>query len=772
MQSRPAWAEKLGKLKESALAALKRLAGQPCFLLGLTACAGILLADFTPRAPDGAWWAVLALAAALFVRLRRAWALHLLCLSVFAVSHRLELADPLRTGLARTVAEGSAMPAVLTGVVKDTPEDEYRPGTWRFPLRVETLDCKPALPGQNAIVFVHLEDVTVPPAYGDRLELRGMLRRPARARNPGEFDYPGWLARTGISAEFEVYGEPRIQLLERDAGSPLMAAALRTREWIGRTVTEDLEGSPMEAATIRAMVLGTRERTPQEVEDAFVASGAMHIFAVSGLHVALFAVILQMLLSLVRMPALLTTVLVIGITFFYVFITGLRPSAWRAAIMISIVLGASHLNRTSRLPNSLGLAALILLALHTNDLFLPGFTLSFGVLIALAAFGPPLMKAARPLWMQDPFLPEQLMRPVQRATRWCRQKLCESLSVSLACTAGSTLLMVPYFNLVTPIGIISNLFLIALSSALLTIACMALLSSWCPWLLWCWNHCNWLLATLSIATAKFFAAVPLGNIRVEPSRILRGAPCEITVLALDDGGAAAHIDTPEGNHWLLDCGGRRHFTRTVRPHLVRSGVNALDGVFLTHHDSGHTGADDLLAPLFRPALALYGPGEIFSLGGRPVQRGDVIPLGGECLAHVLFPPPGWISGPGDDRCVVLRLECRGRRVLFMSDAGFITEKALLESGDDLRADVLVKGRHDSDFSGLPEFLNAVQPQAVVFTNCRFPSTERVSAEWVRRVQAKGIEIFDQDTEGGVIIRMAEGALELRGWFSGRKWRAP
>jgi competence protein ComEC len=132
----------------------------------------------------------------------------------------------------------------------------------------------------------------------------------------------------------------------------------------------------------------------------------------------------------------------------------------------------------------------------------------------------------------------------------------------------------------------------------------------------------------------------------------------------------------------------------------------------------------------------------------------------------LFPPRGWQSGTADDKCAVFLLECRGTRVLLMNDAGFIAEKALLESGGDLRADVLVKGLHSSDYSGLPEFLNAVRPRAVIFTNTNFPEDEHVSDEWRGMAAGKGAQLFDQSRTGAVIIRIERGHTVVRGWYDG------
>ncbi len=272
------------------------------------------------------------------------------------------------------------------------------------------------------------------------------------------------------------------------------------------------------------------------------------------------------------------------------------------------------------------------------------------------------------------------------------------------------------------------------------------------------NKLNWLLAVLSVKLAQFFAAVPGGHVNVHPSQLWRGDVCEVTVLELDTGGTAVHLHTPGGAQWLVDSGGQRHFLRTVRPHLTRAPVNRLDGLILTHSDTMHTGAAEDVRRVFRPR-------------DEPSPRaGDVLTLEPGVTLRCLFPPPGWNADAADDRCAVFMLNCRGTRVLMVNDAGFITEKALLEGGEDLRADILIKGRHDSDFSGLPEFLNAVRPQTVVFTNTRFPASEAVPAEWKEMLAAKGLHFFDQEQSGAVIIRMEPETTTVRGYCDGTELR--
>ncbi len=728
------------------------------FFMAAAACAGILTANALPEWTAWRWLAVLAGAAALFGKWRTApWAL-IVCATAFALLHRVNDADPLRERMEEILAPGDSVPAALGGIIIDAPEPDASGTRLTFPLRVESLTSV-QIPDEfrGARLYVHLTEASADLRYGDRIELHGLLRRPQPPRNPGEFDLPSFLHREGLSAEFES-AEPRsgLMVVDRDAGNPVVASALRSREWIGAAVTLGISHDPDLAATVRTMVLGTREKTPSEIEDAFRASGTMHIFAVSGLHVAMFCGIIFWMLRRTPLPYGWILLIALPLLFYYVFVTGLRPSAWRAALMSAVYLMAPLWDRESRLFNSLGASALLLLTWNTQQLFQPGFSLSFGVLLAIAVLFPVFRRLFQRFAEPDPFLPRQLHTRTQTAAFMLRGFTADSVALSCASTVGSAPLMIHYFSLITPVGIVANIFLVLLSYAILIVACASLLTSGggLALLTLACNKLNWLLALVSVKLAQFFAAIPGGHLNVDPSQWLRGETCEISVLDLDSGGAAMLIHTPGGRQWLVDTGGLRHYHRSLRPFLTRTPVNRLDGMILTHGDTYHTGAAGEVRRDFLPRAE-----------PQPVA-GDELTLEPGVTLRCLFPPPGWRANATDDRCAVFMLRCQERRVLLMNDAGFITEKALLESGEDLRADILVKGRHGSDFSGLPEFLNAVRPQTVVFSNSTFPASEFVADEWKAMLAAKSIHAFDQARSGAVIIRMEDSRTRLRGFVDG------
>src|SRR5690606_14129653 len=119
----------------------------------------------------------------------------------------------------------------------------------------------------------------------------------------------------------------------------------RARAWLEQVLTWDVEDDPEVAAVIKAMVLGVREEMGEEVHDAFVKSGTLHIFSVSGLHVALVAAIIWRVLNILGLQKRWAAWVSLPLVFGYAVLTGWQPAAVRSAFMAGVVLTGVGINR-------------------------------------------------------------------------------------------------------------------------------------------------------------------------------------------------------------------------------------------------------------------------------------------------------------------------------------------------------------------------------------------------------------------------------------------
>lgn len=618
----------------------------------------------------------------------------------------------------------------------------------------------------------------------DVFELHGSLYLPRIAANPGTFDAQEYALRLGRVARFDI---DHMQRLSSSGSSAelwcaFLEKAEQCRQWFSRQLTQDLEADPETAAVIRAMALGVSAEADDEIEDAFRNSGTLHVFAVSGLHVGLLGFIMLTVLRQIGVQRGVSLWLLLFAVFAYAFITGWRPSAARAAFMVAIYMSAVLLDRRSSLQNSLGAAALLLLATDPHQLFMPGFQLSFGVLWLSTIGSAPLLKKLRPYTELDPFLPPQLASWRQRASSRCRLWLATTVSVSLAAWIGSLPFILGHFQSVTPVAVIANCVLVPLSSMCLAATCLSLCAAavHCTGAQVLFNNVNWALAKAMILSAAWFASLPGANFHFQPRASFSSAPAVWHVLELPYGAAANHLRIGS-QHWLFDTGDEASFRRVLRPYLHASGVDTLNGVFLSHNDTDHIGALEQVIttfnspPLFCSALE-PGPHDssrsplrhLLAQPHSPYLRklsvDQHVTLSEaphfKINAQVLYPTTQVHSESGDNRAMVLLLHLGPWRVLWLSDAGWRAEKTLCSIAADLHCDVLIRSQHEADRSLTAEFLLKTRPQIILCGSDARAAETALPASLVQHAQAQNIPLLDTWHTGSINLQFENDALQV------------
>lgn len=765
----------------------------PLMSLALAAVCGILATD-VGWLPAHSGWFLIITAALLGVTLvsERSWPLIPGVALVFAFIHTTRTDETFRHPLRLALQQQERpVPATIRGSL--LPEfDTTADGRTHALCTTQKIEIPAAgiVMEQAATLLVRLPKGVRFPGAGV-FELHGNLYLPRTASNPGTFDAQEYALRMGRVARFDIVHMRRLS----DSGEALwcsfLEAAERCREWISRQLTQDLEEDPKTVAVIRAMALGMAAETDDEIEDAFRNSGTLHVFAVSGLHVGLLGVIVLTLLRQTRMRRGVSIWVVIFIVFAYAFVTGWRPSAARAAFMVAIYLSAALVDRESSLQNSLGAAALLLLATDSNQLFMPGFQLSFGVLWLSAIGSAPLLEKLLPFTRLDPFLPPQLASWRQRIWSHCRLWFATTLSVSFAAWIGSLPFILGHFQSITPVAVIANCVLVPLSSLCLGATCLSLCAAslHLTGAQIIFNNVNWALARAMIVSAAWFAGLPGANFHFRPGSSLSRPPAVWHVLELPYGGAANHLRTGNTN-WLFDTGNEASFRRVLRPYLHASGVNAITGVFLSHNDADHIGAlPQVITTFDAPQLfcSTQEPGKrdssnstLRNLLGQPhppllrklsvderVTLSDAQAFKVE--AQVLYPTLQVQSDRSDDRAMVLMLHLGRWRVLWLSDAGWKAEKTLCSGTADLHCDVLIRSQHEVDLSTSAEFLLKTRPQAILCGSDARATETALPASLVQLAKNQHIQLIDAWNAGSIDLQFQQDELHIVANRSGRHW---
>jgi competence protein ComEC len=167
---------------------------------------------------------------------------------------------------------------------------------------------------------------------------------------------------------------------------------LRIRNELSHSLSEVLSGEELNLA--QALVLGDREGLDVSTNDAFANTGAMHILAVSGLHVGILMQILIKVFSFFSqwINKRRATFLALIIIWFYALLSGFSPSIVRSVVMFSLLSIASLYGKSHSDINVLAFSAFVLLLWKPFFLYDVGFQLTYAAMLGIYWFYPLLKK--------------------------------------------------------------------------------------------------------------------------------------------------------------------------------------------------------------------------------------------------------------------------------------------------------------------------------------------------------------------------------------------
>ena len=262
---------------------------------------------------------------------------------------------------------------------------------------------------------------------GDVLLLASDIDTVAAPLNPEVFDYRAHLASQNIfHRSFVDSGE--YVVVSDAAGLSLLTIGERSRDFWFTSLTPYLDGDALAVAA--ALIMGKRDLLQPEVRSAYADTGAIHVLAVSGLHVGILALIVSQLLGWV-LPhrgvfLVVRTLATVTAVWYFALITGLSPSVQRAALMVTVVLIGKRISRNNSIYNLLAIAALVMLVVEPKQLFQVGFQLSFAAVVGIALFARRIQRTV--------YLPGKLH------LAW------DAISVSTAAQLGTLPLSLYYFG--------------------------------------------------------------------------------------------------------------------------------------------------------------------------------------------------------------------------------------------------------------------------------------------------------------------------------------
>ncbi|MCW5911157.1 MAG: ComEC family competence protein [Cyclobacteriaceae bacterium] len=334
-------------------------------------------------------------------------------------------------------------------IIRSAPESKTN--SWKFYVEIVQVKTTEWIPASGkVVVYVSKKTIDkIPWLYGDKLLIKGTPQKLRPPANPNEFDYKRFLGFKNVyHQQFLKAGQ--VQFVAPSERKGFIYYSHRVRDWAGTVIEAYIRGDQNQAVAM-ALVLGITEGIDNDLLSAYAASGAMHVLAVSGMHVGIIYVIILLLFKPIKKyqwSAWLVAAVSIFLLWTFAFVTGLSPSVLRAVTMFSFVALAKPLGWRTNIYNTLATSAFVLLLYDPYLVMSVGFQLSYLAVMGIVYLQRPLYN----LWIID-----------SRFGNWVWEITCISIAAQIATFALGML----YFHQFPVYFLVSNLFVIPLSTAVL-----------------------------------------------------------------------------------------------------------------------------------------------------------------------------------------------------------------------------------------------------------------------------------------------------------------
>lgn len=285
---------------------------------------------------------------------------------------------------------------------------------------------------------------------GDEVLIYTCLNSPANRGNPDEFDYARYLRRKGISATAYV-NSGYWKVSGHNSSFSLYQVALDCRERIV-SLYRGLNFSGNTLGILSALTIGDKEELSDAIVETYSVAGASHVLALSGLHIGFLYALLWWLFHFLwkrwRAVKPLLLLLLISLLWGFAFLTGFSSSVVRSVIMFSLLALACLQPEKPLTLNTLSVTAFLMLLYRPAWLFDVGFQLSFAAVTAILFIQPKLYG----LWKVE----NRFLRYIWGLT-----------TVSLAAQLGTAPLVLFYFSRFSTFFLLTNLWVIPMTSLIL-----------------------------------------------------------------------------------------------------------------------------------------------------------------------------------------------------------------------------------------------------------------------------------------------------------------
>lgn len=275
----------------------------------------------------------------------------------------------------------------------------------------------------------------------DKLFVRGTFKEVSSSKNPFQFDYKSYLEKQQICRQLSIKNH-NIKVLASSPNS-LRGFAHKLRNKISKSLQKNGFNEDT-LSIINALLLGKRQEISKEITENYTKAGAIHILAISGLHIGIILLFLNTIfkpIERIKNGKTIKLLLCIFLLWFFAFLAGLSASVVRAVTMFTAVAISLLGNRKTNVYQNLVISIFFLLLFNPYYIFDVGFQLSYAAVFSI-------------VWLQP--LLDKIYNPRLKIVKY----LWQLFTVSIAAQIGVLPLSLYYFHQFPGLFFITNLVVI------------------------------------------------------------------------------------------------------------------------------------------------------------------------------------------------------------------------------------------------------------------------------------------------------------------------
>lgn len=296
------------------------------------------------------------------------------------------------------------------------------------------------------LAYISKDNFSEEVAPGSIIQFTGRVSHHKPPRHPHQFDYGQYLRRKGISGT--VYLPKKHYTVENRVSHNSLTLFRSLRSELLKTLEKKVPDRE-EHGILAALLLGDRSFLDPELRNEFADAGAVHILAVSGLHVGIiYLFVLSILKLILPKRRALSFFLILTILWIYAGITGFSPSVLRASTMFSFIALGKLSGKFGNIYNMIAASALVLLLVDPFLITQVGFQLSYLAVTGIVFFFPKL----HGIWIVE--------------NKWM-DKFWSLVCVSVAAQLATFPLSLYYFNQFPNYFLLTNMIAIPMATAIL-----------------------------------------------------------------------------------------------------------------------------------------------------------------------------------------------------------------------------------------------------------------------------------------------------------------